>query len=135
MVRAYTNRRDIVDEFKHRPLPDFRPPVKTVIAASLVACFSLPMPAQAQQELPAEGELQSVVVTGTFAKNRRTSIPNRRSTSSARANCRPAGSTELATVLGRLLPSLNFPRPAPTPATPCVRPSCAACRPTRRWCW
>ena len=45
-------------------------PVKTVIAASLVACFALP--AHAQQELPAEGELQSVVVTGTFAKNRRT---------------------------------------------------------------
>ena len=45
-------------------------PVKTVIAASLVACFALP--AHAQQELPADGELQSVVVTGTFAKNRRT---------------------------------------------------------------
>jgi iron complex outermembrane receptor protein len=85
--------------------------------------------------LPAEGELQSVVVTGTLCQE----PPHVDSESPidiiGARELQASGSTELATVLGRLLPSLNFPRPAPMPATPCVRPSCAACRPTRRWCW
>ncbi|MGK5081416.1 TonB-dependent receptor plug domain-containing protein [Janthinobacterium sp. HLX7-2] len=98
-------------------------PVKTVIAASLIACFSLPMQAQAQQELPAEGELQSVVVTGTFAKNRRTIDSESPIDILTSRDLQSTGSTELATVLARLLPSVNFPRPTGADASDAVRPA------------
>ena len=98
-------------------------PVKTVIAASLVACFSLPMQAQAQQELPAEGELQSVVVTGTFAKNRRTIDSESPIDILTSRDLQSTGSGELATVLARLLPSLNFARATGADASDAVRPA------------
>ncbi|MEG0884938.1 MAG: TonB-dependent receptor, partial [Janthinobacterium sp.] len=98
-------------------------PVKTVIAASLIACFSLPMQAQAQQELPAEGELQSVVVTGTFAKNRRTIDSESPIDILTSRDLQSTGSGELATALSRALPSLNFPRPALTDGTSGIRPA------------
>ena len=98
-------------------------PVKTVIAASLVACFSLPMQAQAQQELPAEGELPSVVVTGTFAKNRRTIDSESPIDILTSRDLQSTGSAELATVLARLLPSMNFPRPTGADGSDAVRPA------------
>lgn len=98
-------------------------PVKTVIAASLIACFSLPMQAQAQQELPAEGELQSVVVTGTFAKNRRTIDSESPIDILTSRDLQSTGSGELATVLARLLPSLNFARATGADASDAVRPA------------
>ncbi len=98
-------------------------PVKTVIAASLIACFSLPMLAQAQQELPAEGELQSVVVTGTFAKNRRTIDSESPIDILTSRDLQSTGSGELATVLARLLPSLNFARATGADASDAVRPA------------
>ncbi|MBG6219294.1 iron complex outermembrane receptor protein [Janthinobacterium sp. CAN_S1] len=103
---------------QHRALP-----VKTVIAASLIACFSLPMQAQAQQELPAEGELQSVVVTGTFAKNRRTIDSESPVDILTSRDLQSTGSGELATVLARLLPSLNFARATGADASDAVRPA------------
>ena len=98
-------------------------PVKTVIAASLIACFSLPMHVQAQQELPAEGELQSVVVTGTFAKNRRTIDSESPIDILTSRDLQSTGSGELATVLSRLLPSLNFARATGADASDAVRPA------------
>ncbi|MGK5038263.1 TonB-dependent receptor plug domain-containing protein [Janthinobacterium sp. LB3P118] len=98
-------------------------PVKTVIAASLIACFSLPMHVQAQQELPAEGELQSVVVTGTFAKNRRTIDSESPVDILTSRDLQSTGSGELATVLARLLPSLNFARATGADASDAVRPA------------
>ena len=98
-------------------------PVKTAIAASLIACFSLPMHAQAQQELPAEGELQSVVVTGTFAKNRRTIDSESPIDILTSRDLQSTGSGELATVLARLLPSLNFARATGADASDAVRPA------------
>ncbi|MGK5046333.1 TonB-dependent receptor plug domain-containing protein [Janthinobacterium sp. GB4P2] len=98
-------------------------PVKTVIAASLIACFSLPMHVQAQQELPAEGELQSVVVTGTFAKNRRTIDSESPIDILTSRDLQSTGSAELATVLARLLPSMNFPRPTGADGSDAVRPA------------
>ena len=98
-------------------------PVKTVIAASLIACFSLPMHVQAQQELPAEGELQSVVVTGTFAKNRRTIDSESPIDILTSRDLQSTGSGELATVLARLLPSLNFARATGADASDAVRPA------------
>ncbi|MGK5024431.1 TonB-dependent receptor plug domain-containing protein [Janthinobacterium sp. RB2R34] len=96
-------------------------PVKTVIAASLVACFALP--AHAQQELPADGELQSVVVTGTFAKNRRTIDSESPIDILTSRDLQSTGSGELATVLSRLLPSLNFARATGADASDAVRPA------------
>ncbi|PKB21834.1 TonB-dependent receptor plug domain-containing protein [Janthinobacterium sp. 64] len=98
-------------------------PVKTVLAASLIACFSLPMHVQAQQELPAEGELQSVVVTGTFAKNRRTIDSESPIDILTSRDLQSTGSGELATVLSRLLPSLNFARATGADASDAVRPA------------
>ncbi|MFA6067852.1 MAG: TonB-dependent receptor [Janthinobacterium sp.] len=98
-------------------------PVKTVLAASLIACFSLPMHVQAQQELPAEGELQSVVVTGTFAKNRRTIDSESPIDILTSRDLQSTGSGELATVLARLLPSLNFARATGADASDAVRPA------------
>ena len=98
-------------------------PVKTVIAASLLACFSLPIQAQAQQELPADGELQSVVVTGTFAKNRRTIDSESPIDILTSRDLQSTGSGELATVLARLLPSLNFARATGADASDAVRPA------------
>ncbi|WP_426071563.1 TonB-dependent receptor plug domain-containing protein [Janthinobacterium sp. DSP2-3-3] len=98
-------------------------PIKTVIAASLIACFSLPMHVQAQQELPAEGELQSVVVTGTFAKNRRTIDSESPIDILTSRDLQSTGSGELATVLARLLPSLNFARATGADASDAVRPA------------
>src|SRR5471032_2491743 len=98
-----------------------RTPVKTVIAASLIACFALP--AHAQQEVPAEGELQSVVVTGTFAKNRRTIDSEAPIDILTSRDLQSTGSGELATVLSRLLPSLNFARATGADASDAVRPA------------
>src|SRR5476649_2426460 len=98
-----------------------RTPVKTVIDASLIACFALP--AHAQQEVPAEGELQSVVVTGTYAKNRRTIDSESPIDIIGARELQASGSSELATVLGRLLPSMNFPRPSGADASDAVRPA------------
>ncbi|MFC7654913.1 hypothetical protein ACFQT4_22690 [Pseudoduganella danionis] len=106
---------------------------RPLLLSTLISTIVIPAFAQ---QLPAEGELQSVVVTGTYAKNRRTVDSESPIDIIGARELQASGSTELATVLGRLLPSMNFPvRPAPMPATQCVRPSCAACRPTRRWCW
>src|SRR5476649_2569807 len=98
-----------------------RTPVKTVIDASLIACFALP--AHAQQEVPAEGELQSVVVTGTFAKNRRTIDSESPIDILTSRDLQSTGSGELATVLARLLPSLNFARATGADASDAVRPA------------
>jgi iron complex outermembrane receptor protein len=81
------------------------------------------LPASAQSQTPDSPELQTVVVTGTFAKNRRTlNSESPIDTLSAR-ELQSTGSTELATVLGRLLPSVNFPRSSGADASDAVRPA------------
>ncbi len=71
----------------------------------------------------ADGELQSVVVTGTYAKNRRTVDSESPVDIIGAKELQASGSTELATVLGRVLPSLNFPRPSGADASDAVRPA------------
>jgi iron complex outermembrane receptor protein len=80
------------------------------------------IPAFAQQSA-ADGELQSVVVTGTYAKNRRTVDSESPIDIIGARELQASGSTELATVLGRLLPSMNFPRPSGADASDAVRPA------------
>ncbi|MFS2004362.1 TonB-dependent receptor plug domain-containing protein [Duganella sp. CT11-25] len=93
---------------------------KPLLLASLIA--SVVIPAFAQQA-PVDGELQSVVVTGTYAKNRRTIDSESPVDVIGARELQASGSTELATVLGRLLPSMNFPRPSGADASDAVRPA------------
>ena len=95
---------------------------RTALAASLIAALGLPMLAQAQ-DAAADGELQSVVVTGTYAKNRRTADSESPIDVISARELKSTGSTELATVLARLLPSVNFPRPSGADASDAVRPA------------
>jgi iron complex outermembrane receptor protein len=67
--------------------------------------------------------LQSVVVTGTFAKNRRTIDSESPIDILTSRDLQSTGSGELATVLSRLLPSLNFARATGADASDAVRPA------------
>ncbi|NYE61440.1 iron complex outermembrane receptor protein [Duganella sp. 1224] len=78
---------------------------------------------EAQDGGVTDGELQSVVVTGTYAKNRRTVDSESPIDIIGARELQASGSTELATVLGRVLPSLNFPRPSGADASDAVRPA------------
>ncbi|RZT08940.1 iron complex outermembrane recepter protein [Duganella sp. CF402] len=93
--------------------------IRPLLLASLIS--SIVIPAFAQQA--ADGELQSVVVTGTYAKNRRTVDSESPVDIIGARELQASGSTELATVLGRVLPSLNFPRPSGADASDAVRPA------------
>jgi len=95
-----------------------RPLARPLLLSSLIATTVIP--AFAQQAV-ADGELQSVVVTGTYAKNRRTIDSESPVDVIGAKDLQASGSTELATVLGRLLPSMNFPRPSGADASDAVR--------------
>ena len=97
-----------------------RPLARPLLLSSLIATTVIP--AFAQQAI-ADGELQSVVVTGTYAKNRRTIDSESPVDVIGAKDLQASGSTELATVLGRLLPSMNFPRPSGADASDAVRPA------------
>jgi iron complex outermembrane receptor protein len=96
-------------------------PLRPLLLASLIS--SVVIPAFAQQQQPVDGELQSIVVTGTYAKNRRTIDTESPVDIIGVRELQASGSTELATVLGRVLPSLNFPRPSGADASDAVRPA------------
>ncbi|MBV7536970.1 TonB-dependent receptor [Duganella sp. sic0402] len=93
---------------------------RPLLLASLISSIVLPAFAQEQ---PVDGELQSIVVTGTYAKNRRTIDTESPVDIIGARELQASGSTELATVLGRVLPSLNFPRPSGADASDAVRPA------------
>ncbi len=93
---------------------------RPLLLSSLIA--TVVIPAFAQQAV-ADGELQSVVVTGTYAKNRRTIDSESPVDVIGAKELQASGSSELATVLGRLLPSMNFPRPSGADASDAVRPA------------
>jgi iron complex outermembrane receptor protein len=99
-------------------------PRKSPLAHTLIAAAvaSIAAPAGAQQQAPTE-ELQTVVVTGTYAKNRRTADSESPIDIIGAKELQASGTTELATVLSRLLPSMNFPRPSGADASDAVRPA------------
>ena len=106
-------------------------PVTTALSTALLLAFGTPAAAQdttqstAQNPPPSNNpkNLQAVIVTGTRAQNRTDS------TSLSPIDVIPAtalqstGTNELATALARLIPSLNFPRPAATDTTDSQRPA------------
>jgi iron complex outermembrane recepter protein len=102
--------------------PRNTPTPPALLATTLIATLGLP--AAAQETAPLAGELPSVVVvTGTYAKNRRTVDSESPIDIIGARELQSTGSTELATVLGRLLPSVNFPRPSGADASDAVRPA------------
>lgn len=95
----------------------------SLIALSLAAAFS---PAAWAQQAPAAStgvDLEPVIVTGTRAKARTVSSSLSPIDQISAKELESTGATELGTVLARLLPSLNFPRPSVTDATDAVRPA------------
>jgi iron complex outermembrane receptor protein len=98
-------------------------PGRALLASSLIASLGLPAAVAVQaQELPS-GDVQTVLVTGTYAKNRRSSDSESPVDIIGARELQASGSSELATVLGRVLPSVNFPRPSGADASDAVRPA------------
>jgi len=96
-------------------------------ASTLLALLALPAAAQGLPTSTASAsavvELNQVVVTGTRRANRTLAESESPVDVISAQDLRSSGSTELATVLGQLLPSLNFPRPSVTDASDAVRPA------------
>ena len=101
-------------------------PARAVLVLGLVAslaplAYAQTTPAPQQQD--AAGQMQTVVVTGTRSLNRRTLETESPVDVIGAKELLGTGSGELATVLSRLLPSMNFPRPSGADASDAVRPA------------
>ncbi|ALV06726.1 TonB-dependent receptor plug domain-containing protein [Roseateles depolymerans] len=95
-------------------------------AMSAPALAQTPPPATAtgaSASAGAQASLQAVVVTGTRRSDRSLAESESPVDVIDAAELRRSGSTELATALAQLLPSLNFPRPSLTDASDAVRPA------------
>ncbi|MEW7848713.1 TonB-dependent receptor [Massilia aurea] len=100
-------------------------PARAVLVLGLIATLAPPV-AFAQDTpppAPAADELQTIVVTGTRSLNRRTLDSESPVDVIGSKELQSTGSGELATVLARLLPSMNFPRPSGADASDAVRPA------------
>ena len=100
-------------------------PHRAVLILSLIATLA-PTAALAQDTpppAPAAQDVQTIVVTGTRSLNRRTLDSESPVDVIGNKELLSTGSGELATVLSRLLPSMNFPRPSGADASDAVRPA------------
>lgn len=93
----------------------------TVLVSLVLAGTGLALPAFAQ--LAQDPELQSVIVTGTRTLKRTISDSEAPIDVLSAKDLQSTGSSELATVLSRLLPSLNFARAAVADTASAVRPA------------
>ena len=100
-------------------------PARAVLILGLIAAQAPPvaLAQDAQQQDQAAAEQQTVVVTGTRSLNRRTLDSESPVDVIGSKELLSTGSSELATVLSRLLPSMNFPRPTGADASDAVRPA------------
>jgi iron complex outermembrane receptor protein len=100
-------------------------PTRAVLILGLIASLAPPvaLAQNAQSPAPAADDLQTVVVTGTRSLNRRTLDSESPVDVIGSKELQSTGSGELATVLSRLLPSMNFPRPSGADASDAVRPA------------
>ena len=97
---------------------------KTGLLTLLIS--SLTIQANAQQAPTPEGasaNVETVVVTGTRARNRTVSDSESPIDVLSNKDINSTGSNELSTVLSRLLPSFNFPRPSGGDTSDAVRPA------------
>jgi iron complex outermembrane receptor protein len=99
-------------------------PARAVLILGLIASLS-PLAAHAQntEAQAATAEPATVVVTGTRSLNRRTLDSASPVDVIGNKELLSTGSGELATVLSRLLPSMNFARPSGADASDAVRPA------------
>ncbi|MDQ2820157.1 MAG: TonB-dependent receptor [Pseudomonadota bacterium] len=98
-------------------------PARAVLVFGLIAALS-PLAAHAQSAPQQEAaEPATVVVTGTRAVNRRSLDSESPVDVIGSKELTSTGSGELATVLSRLLPSMNFARPSGADASDAVRPA------------
>ncbi len=101
------------------------------LCLAVAATFALPFTASAQQDtatpaaLSAQSpeQLGAVVVTGTRSSRRTVAASESPIDILTEKDLTSTGSTELATVLSRLVPSMNFPRPSVADASDAVRPA------------
>ena len=100
-------------------------PARALTIFSLIATLA-PLAAQAQTapiQATSAAESQTVVVTGTRSLSRRTLDSESPVDVIGSKELLSTGSGELATVLARLLPSMNFARPSGADASDAVRPA------------
>src|SRR5450830_1790049 len=100
-------------------------PARALTIFSLIATLA-PLAAQAQTapiQAASAAESQTVVVTGTRSLSRRTLDSESPVDVIGSKELLSTGSGELATVLARLLPSMNFARPSGADASDAVRPA------------
>ncbi|MFC6838541.1 TonB-dependent receptor plug domain-containing protein [Xanthomonas theicola] len=96
-------------------------PLSLLASAVLAALAAPPVLAQAAADTPST--LDTVIVTGTRVSDRTVAeSPSPIDIISTEA-LQSTGTSELATALSRVLPSLNFPRPALTDGTSGIRPA------------
>lgn len=109
----------------HRALLSLNTLSLAVIAslAPAVAGAQAQSSASAPAASAASDQLQQVVVTGTRRVNRTVAESESPVDVLSAADLQRTGTSELATALGQLLPSLNFPRPSLTDASDAVRPA------------
>jgi iron complex outermembrane receptor protein len=100
-------------------------PARAVLILGLIAALAPPaaFAQDAQQQDPGAAQAQTVLVTGTRSLNRRTLDSESPVDVIGNKELLSTGSGELATVLSRLLPSMNFPRPSGADASDAVRPA------------
>ncbi|MEW6761636.1 MAG: TonB-dependent receptor [Pseudomonadota bacterium] len=98
-------------------------PARAVLVLGLIASIAPPVAVARDAPQAPAAELQSVVVTGTRSLNRRTLDSESPVDVIGSKELLSTGSGELATVLSRLLPSMNFPRPSGADASDAVRPA------------
>ncbi|MBC3870987.1 TonB-dependent receptor [Undibacterium oligocarboniphilum] len=110
--------------FSTPPAVLFPRPLLGMLVAALLAGETLTTPVQAQTQadttLP---EAQNVIVTGTRSTRRTVSDSEAPIDVLSSKDLQATGSSELGTALSRLLPSLNFPRPAIADGTSSARPA------------
>jgi iron complex outermembrane receptor protein len=94
------------------------------LATAIAAALVLPATAFAQDAAGDKAKtLDTVIVTGTHVSNRTVAESQSPIDIVTPQALQATGSTELATALSRVLPSLNFPRPALVDGTSGVRPA------------
>lgn len=105
----------------------------SLLSVAIAAGLASPLAVHAQTAAPAassapaaqadKSDLDKVVVTGTRTSTRTVVTSQAPIDIVSAETLQATGTTELATALSRVLPSLNFPRPALTDGTSAIRPA------------
>jgi iron complex outermembrane receptor protein len=94
----------------------------SVLASAVLAALAAP-PVLAQSSTDTPSTLDTVIVTGTRVSDRTVAESQSPIDIISSEALQSTGTSELATALSRVLPSLNFPRPALTDGTSGIRPA------------